>query len=67
MFALAIPTIYLKLRILFVKRKRNRDKLVLVVAVAVVVKYYNAYIANTHLSLSTLSNSVDAKQTVVPI
>jgi hypothetical protein len=66
-FALATPAVYLELGILLVKRECDRDELVLVVAIAVVTRHYNAHIANTYLSPSTLSDSIDAEQTVAPI
>lgn len=60
----ATPAVYLELGILLIERERDGYELVLVVAVAVVARHHNAGIANTHLGPSTLSDSVDAEQTV---
>jgi len=64
---LATSAVHPKLGLLLVKRESNRDELALVVAVAVVDRHHDARITNLHLGPSTLSDRVDAKQTITPV
>jgi hypothetical protein len=66
-FALATLAMYLELGILLIERERDGDELVPVVGVAIVARHHNARIANTYFSPSTLSDSVDAEQSVAPV
>jgi hypothetical protein len=57
-FAPATLSMHPELEILLVEHERDGNELV---AVAVVARYHNTRIANLHLGLSILSDSVDTE------
>ena len=64
---LAALAVHPELGFLLVERERDGDKPIRVVVFGVIARYHDARITNLHLSPRSLSNGVDAKQTVAPV
>lgn len=64
---LAALTVHPKFGFLLVERERNGDELIRVVGISVVARYHDTRITNLHLGPRSLSDGVDAKQTIAPV